>query len=534
MSVKRFATAATLSLLMSCEGRLVGSSKGLDRLPDGSSPPVGGPAGPGPSAPTSCDAQPTAPGMRLLEKGDLLSVLTRAGLASPALGELFSSRPKSIALASPSATWQADDAVSLLDKTESMALALAKQLVAKEPACKNASSEVTVSPACQTAAVNSIARALFRRPPTAAITQRYQKAIVDEAAVAKNSLEGLAYGFELALQSPSFLYRSEVGEVTTAGSPRVLTEWELADALSLGIAGEPADAELIQLAENGTLTSPQVVKAQARRLALSEGGKERMWQFYERWLFLSNPAALNKDPSRFPAFNAQLASMAQAETKAFVLDSVYGAAAGGLRQLIAGDAKNGRVGVHTLPAFLMSQGGPGETRPLHLADIFFKTVVCQTINPPPPGAVMTPFTADPTKSPRQNFETRTSTGNCKSCHALLNPTGFAFDGFDSLGVPRSTLNNFPIDTAGSLELPSGAAVSFTGPQDLLTKLADTDDVRACHAGWLFRFAHGVEKPSAACELKPVADVLAQAAASPIDAMVELYASPSFMTRKDTP
>ncbi len=520
--------------LWACNGTLLGTAlQGTTPAgPGAGNPPVGPSV---PLSPKECENRPftavSPPAMRLLEKEDLLRIVEAAGVASPSFGEMYTTRPKTVLLASPSATWQADDASALTDNLESLAAKLTTKLVADEPTCSKVSTQTAVPADCLEKAIERISRSLFRRPPAVETATVYRKAISAEATTVGNALQGLTYGFELALQSPSFLYRAELGQPQAGQQDTVkLGPWEIADALALGIAGGPADAELQALAESGKITEPEVTKQQARRLIATAGGKERLWLFYDRWLQLSPASSIQKDATKFPNFNAAAATAAREATRTFVLDSVYGPQAGGFRQLLRG--RNGEGGLHTMQAFLMSQSGPLETRPLHLADVVLKTVACFSVPPPPAGATMTPFTPDPTRSPRQNFETRTGSGSCANCHSLMNGTGFAFDGFDAVGLPRTAYQGFPVDTAGTLGLGSGQTLTFGNAAELMKGLSESSDARACHAHWLYRQVRGTEeKPEQACELLPVAASLEASAANPIDAIVELYASQGFITRK---
>lgn len=515
-----------------CDGTiLAGVSPNTPSAPGGPTAPAG-PTQPGPGEPDACAAQaPRAtskPVVRLLEKGDLLGVLRAAGLPSPSLGELFSTRPEAIAVASPFETWQADDATVLLDRTEALAAALVTRLVAEAPACAQAATQAAASPACLDAAVERLSRTLFRRPPTPETAARYRQAITDEAQLRSNAAEGLRFGFELALQSPAFLYRAELGAPSQPGEV-ALDAWELADALALGLSSEPADATLQQLAASGALLDPEVIRAQARRLVMTPAGQERVWAFYERWLHLKKPAALQKDSTAHPQFSLAAATAAHQETRELVLASLFGPSAGGFQQLLA-RREGGRTGVLTQKAFLASQAGPIDTRPLHLADVVLKSVVCMTIPPPPAGAVMTPFTPDPARSPRQNFEARTGSGSCAGCHALMNGAGFAFDGYDAIGLPRTQNGGFPIDTTGSLLL-GPRKLEFQGADTLVEQLAQTQEARSCHTAWLYRGVRGTAEGAAqACELKAVGRALEGPTGNPVDAIVDLYASRGFTTR----
>src|SRR5207244_4688469 len=51
---------------------------------------------------------------------------------------------------------------------------------------------------------------------------------------------------------------------------------------------------------------------------------------------------------------------------------------------------------------------------------------------------------------------------CASCHARLDPLGFALEHFDAIGAWRETDGKFPVETAGTL--PDGR--SFKGHEEL--------------------------------------------------------------------
>src|SRR5207249_676872 len=106
---------------------------------------------------------------------------------------------------------------------------------------------------------------LWRRPVTA-----------QESSTLKNLYnlglaDGPARGFELmidaALQWPSFLYRTEMGtSISPAAAPFQLTPYELATALSFSFTESTPDDTLWLKAQNGTVTSPDVLAGEVDRL----------------------------------------------------------------------------------------------------------------------------------------------------------------------------------------------------------------------------------------------------------------------------
>jgi hypothetical protein len=56
---------------------------------------------------------------------------------------------------------------------------------------------------------------------------------------------------------------------------------------------------------------------------------------------------------------------------------------------------------------------------------------------------------------------------CASCHAKMDPIGFAFENFDAVGRWRTRDGKFPIDASGTL--PDGR--TFNGPGELRSLLS---------------------------------------------------------------
>jgi hypothetical protein len=113
----------------------------------------------------------------------------------------------------------------------------------------------------------------------------------------------------------------------------------------------------------------------------------------------------------------------------------------------------------------------------------------------------------------------------------MNPIGYAFEGYDAVGHPRTTDNGKAVDTSGAL---TGTDVdgSFTGPEQLAGMLAQSRMARDCFARQWFHFAFGMSVDSA-----PSRAILAREAAGFIegsqsvrDFMVALVRSDIFSTR----
>jgi hypothetical protein len=72
------------------------------------------------------------------------------------------------------------------------------------------------------------------------------------------------------------------------------------------------------------------------------------------------------------------------------------------------------------------------------------------------------------------------------CHNLIDPPGFAFLNYDAIGAWMSTDAGQPVDASGSLTVGS-TQITFRNAVEMLTKLAQNDQVRDCMATQWLRY-----------------------------------------------
>jgi hypothetical protein len=75
---------------------------------------------------------------------------------------------------------------------------------------------------------------------------------------------------------------------------------------------------------------------------------------------------------------------------------------------------------------------------------------------------------------RERMEQHRKNPSCASCHARMDPIGFAFENYNAIGKFRTKDGDFPIDPAGVL--PGGQ--SFKGPNELKQILMSKKDLFA--------------------------------------------------------
>jgi len=129
--------------------------------------------------------------------------------------------------------------------------------------------------ACLAQFINEFGLHAWRRPVNADELTRYQ--MLAGSVGRAEPWVALQYVTAAILQSPSFLYRVELGE-TDATQPGWLhyTSYEVASRLSFLLRNSFPDKELFGAAARGELTSKEGVIAQATRLLDDTGPTETM------------------------------------------------------------------------------------------------------------------------------------------------------------------------------------------------------------------------------------------------------------------
>ena len=112
--------------------------------------------------------------------------------------------------------------------------------------------------------------------------------------------------------------------------------------------------------------------------------------------------------------------------------------------------------------------------------------------PPDAEAGAPPDITEAESTNRARTEASTSPANCAVCHDTINPPGFAFEHYDSLGRYRTTDNGEPVVASGSFTLQGGETFTFDSGVALARQLAQSHQVRACYAKHWTQYAIGLE------------------------------------------
>jgi hypothetical protein len=409
---------------------------------------------------------------------------------------------------------------------------------------------------CAVAFARGFARKAWGRPPSDGEVARLAD-VFRAGSDPEGYASGIALVTEAVLQSPHFIYRLELGAPAGPGVVR-LTADELASALSFSIVGSRPDAELLDQAAAGDLSDPEVRARQARRLLGLPESRRHLARFLRAWLGMDGVARLNKDTGVFPFFTNPVRQALDRELELF-LDNVL-ISGGRLTELMFADYSypspilnpiygvdlldspgdfvrvrlaSRRRGLLSSPAFLASHGLADQTNPVQRGLVVLNRLFCLDLPPPPPAvAGQGAPGGGPDTTTRQRHEAHRSQAGCSACHALIDPPGFGFEMFDSVGRFQDTERGQPVDSAGGL-VGTDVDGPFTGPSELARRLLDSAQFNRCFTQQLWRFleGRGVD-PADGADIGALAARFTAGERRLDELIVELVRRPAFALRRE--
>ena len=178
---------------------------------------------------------------------------------------------------------------------------------------------------------------------------------------------------------------------------------------------------------------------------------------------------------------------------------------------------------------------PDSSSPVHRGKLVRERVLCQPLQPPPPGIVVQPPPVDPKLSVRERYAAHSKEQPCLGCHRLTDPIGFGFENFDGIGRYREQDANRPVDASGEIVASQETNVKFDGAAELSAALAASPEVARCFALQWFRFAYGLaENDTLQCALSQMQDAFAQSGGSLYELLLATTRTDHFLARVGGP
>ncbi|HEY6080605.1 MAG TPA: DUF1592 domain-containing protein [Polyangiaceae bacterium] len=372
---------------------------------------------------------------------------------------------------------------------------------------------------CRARLTSELGQRAFRRPLSADEQGALEQLLLEVARAGGSDVAGRALLLRALLESPSFLYLSELGAGGAPGGRLRLTDFELASGLSFTLRGGPPDSELLRAARAGELGDGAARIRQARRLLSLPDTRHQFRRFALEWLEVDGLAQTAKSSQLFPDYDA-LKPFMLSETEDYVdevmvnggasigsllasgfasvgpeMARFYGLSTYGARASLAG---TGRLGVLQQASFLAAHAHEDVTSPVKRGDFVMRKLLCERImRPGELGLEVVMPRPVATVTNRELLSQHASDPGCASCHTTLDAIGFSFEGFDAMGRAQSSDQGKPISTSVKLHLPPGAGAErgFASSEALTRGLLEMPVVSECFARHAFRYFSAQADPA---------------------------------------
>ncbi|MFT4558591.1 MAG: mono/diheme cytochrome c family protein, partial [Planctomycetaceae bacterium] len=321
-------------------------------------------------------------------------------------------------------------------------------------------------------------RRAFRRPVSDDEVERYAR-IADTALDSGDDFAAsLRKAMKPVLVSPHFLLRVERNPVESGSVARV-SDHELAVRLSYFLWGSMPDDELFAVADQGSLSQPELLEQQVRRMLAHHKGEALTRHFLTKWLQLPQLHKSLPQQNVFPTFTRSLRDSMERETWMFcdnlrkedrsildLLDADYtfvNEELGrhyGITDLPSKDfakvalrPEHHRGGLPGMASMLTMTSHTDRTKPTARGKWILEVLLGSP--PPPPPANAGSFSPPDKDRPepesfREKLGQHASNPNCVACHLRIDPLGFALENYNAIGAWRDDVGGKAIDNKGML------------------------------------------------------------------------------------
>ncbi len=306
---------------------------------------------------------------------------------------------------------------------------------------------------------------------------------------------GVQYALARILVDPQFIFRfeREPGDLPD-GSIYRISDVELASRLSFFVWSSIPDEELLAEAGAGRLGDPDVLERQTRRMLADPRTRALVENVAGQWLLLRqldnvSPATrafdgnlrysfrretellletiLREDRSVMDLIDADYTYVDERLAKHYGIPHIRGSRF--RRVALENGARRGLLGHGS---FLTVTSVGNRTSPVKRGQWVLENLLGAPVPLPPPGVESNleesvEHGASPS-SLRQRLERHRANPSCASCHAVMDPIGFALENFDLIGAWRDEDGGVPVNAAGRL----ADGTELDGPASLRQALLD--------------------------------------------------------------
>jgi hypothetical protein len=290
---------------------------------------------------------------------------------------------------------------------------------------------------------------------------------------------------------------------------------------------------------------------------LKDPKSKRLFEFFSQWLDIDRLPSMQRDATVFADLNPQLPQLMADETRAFIdnvlweqngtfetmmtapytflnsdLAAHYGVQGGPSGSSFEKVQMDGRAGILTLGGVVIAHDKPTRTSIVKRGLKIRTDFLCQTVGAPPNNVVPNFPPATDGQSQKERLAEHRKNPTCAACHNMMDPLGSVFEGFDAVGRSRTKdEQGLPIDTSSEITQTEDADGPVADPVELVTRLAQSDEVRDCFTKQTFRFFYGRQEETAdSCTEKQLTEAFDATDHSLVELFVALTQTDAFLYR----
>ena len=339
-----------------------------------------------------------------------------------------------------------------------------------------------------------LAPALFRRRVARDVIREYEEFYVAARNQGSTPLDAFRLTVKAMMVSPHFLYHVEPEDRPDDDA--------IANRLAYFLWRSMPDARLRQLAGDGKLTQPEVLRSEVDRLLADEKSLRFLKDFAGQWLEIDEVGEMQPDGDLYPEYESELERSMIGETEAFLreliqrdlsldnlIDSdwamlndrmarhygIPGVQGSEFRRVRLDKEQTVRGGLLTHASILNVTSNGTTTSPV-VRGVWILERLLGTPPPPPPPDVppIEPDIRGVTRIQMQ-LERHRSIEQCAACHRKIDPYGLAMEGFDVIGGLRTKYRALiPTANPNRPKLTQGPRVIAS---DRLPRLGEFEDFR---------------------------------------------------------
>jgi len=419
--------------------------------------------------------------------------------------------------------------------------------------------------ACATRFAQSFGARAFRRPlgddEVAALMGPFNEGVTTDFNT------GISLMIEALLQSPSFLFRTELGPPDAVGGAdaTTLTPYETASQLSFLFKDSIPDEPLMQAAANGSLATDQGISQQVDRLLALPDVKSNLNRIVGEWFNIRQVFSTTKADSYFAALSPDQAFQPDIQGDLYasaqlLIDNVLWTGSRHITDLIitpkvyvnqrlatlygfpfTGDPDvftpvtppdaSIRAGLLTYPDVLWGLSNPTNTSIVKRGRFVHDDMICEDPAPSPGNLLSQPdiialLATLPTEIDKSDY--RLSHDPCRSCHSLIDPYARVLESFGAAGDYRTIADDVPVDPTADFTNTPLATPSITGAPAFAHKVNDKKLFSQCAVQKMSSYALGrMIRVNQTCQTMDLHDQFEQTDGS-ITSLFKKVATASFL------